>query len=153
MRSPDATIPEDFVKLALSSSLFLETNGPFYARRMGERVTIGMRVEKRHCNSMGTMHGGMLLAFTDVSFTVGANIIAKTRRFLPTLSVNCDFVGPARAGEWVQMEVQVIRVTRSYIFAQGLIETSQGAVVARASGTLLIRGEPDAKFDGERFFR
>lgn len=153
MRSPDTTIPEGFAKLALSSSLFLDTNGPFFVRRADHDVTIGMRVEKRHCNSMGTMHGGMILAFTDVSLTVGANIIAKTRRFLPTLSVTCDFIGPAKAGDWVQMPVQVLRVTRSYVFAQAVIETGERSPVARVSGTLLIRGEPDPKYDGERFFR
>jgi len=153
MQTPEATIPEGFVKLALSSSLFLDNNGPFFVRREGERVTIGMPVEGRHCNSIGTMHGGMVLAFTDVALTVGSNMIAKTSRFLPTLSVTCDFVGPAKAGDWVQIDVQVIRVTRSFVFSQGLIETGAGAPVARISGTLLVRGEPDPKYDGERFFR
>lgn len=111
-----------------------------------------MPVERRHCNSMQTMHGGMILAFTDVSLTVGSNILAKTRRFLPTLSATCDFIGPARAGDWVQIAVQVIRMTRNYVFSQGVIETGAGAPVARVSGTLLIRGEPDPTYDGERFF-
>jgi uncharacterized protein (TIGR00369 family) len=153
MRSPEARIPEGFSRLDLSSSLFLETSGPFYARRAEGEVTIGMRVERRHCNSMGTMHGGMILAFTDVSLTVGSNILAKTKRFLPTLSVTCDFIGPAKAGDWVQVPVKVLRVTRSYVFSQALIETLEGAPVARVSGTLLIRGEPDPKYDGERYFR
>ena len=153
MRSPDTAIPEGFLRLDLSKSLFLDTNGPFYVRREGEDVSLGMRIEPRHCNSMGTMHGGMVTAFADVSLTVGANIIARTRRFLTTLSMTCDYVGPARPGDWIEAPVQVIRVTRAYVFAQAVIAVRAGAPVARISGTLLVRGEPDPKYDGERFFR
>ncbi len=154
MSTPPAApaVPQGFVRIDLSTSLFLVNNGPFHVRRADGAATLGLRVDERHCNSMGTMHGGMILAFTDVGLTLCSNIIAKTRRFLPTLSVTSDFIGPARAGDWVQMTVQVLRVTRNYMFSQGLIETLEGAPVARVSGTLLVRGEPDPKYDGERFF-
>lgn len=153
MRSPDPAVPEGFRWLDLNRSLFLETNGPFYVRRAGDEVAIGMRVEKRHCNSAGTLHGGMMGAFADVTLTVGANILARTQRFLVTLSLSIDYVGSAGAGDWIQAPVQVVRVTKGYVFAQAVAALPGGAPVARFNGTLLIRGEPDPAYDGERFFR
>lgn len=153
MRSPHPAVPEGFRRLDLSKSLFLETNGPFYVRREGDEVLIGMRVEARHCNSMGTLHGGMMGAFADVTLTVGANILARTQRFLVTLSLGLDYVGAAKAGDWVQAPVEVVRVTRGYVFAQAVASTLEGTPVARINGTLLVRGDPDPQYDGERFFR
>lgn len=146
-------IPEGYRWLDLNKSLYLENNGPFYVRRAGEDVAVGMRVERRHCNAVGTVHGGMMATFADVAMTVGANIIARTSRFLVTLNLGLDYVGSAKEGDWIQAPVQVIRVTKAYVFAQAIAAKDDGTPLARISATLLLRGDPDPAFDGERFFR
>ena len=148
-----AAVPEGYRALNLSKSLYLSTNGPFYVRRVGEDVTIGMAVEHRHCNSAGAMHGGMMATFADVAMTVGANIVARSSRFLVTLNLSLDYVGAGKDGDWIEAPIHVIRTTKTYIFAQSVAAKADGTPLARVSATLLLRGDPDPAFDGERFFR
>ena len=145
-------IPEGFVKLHLESSLYLETNGPFYCRHAGDEVSLGMVIERRHCNSAGTAHGGLLMTFADILLTIGPNVQLDLCRFLPTLNATCDFLGAANEGDWIEGRIEVLRTTKNFIFAQALVRTAAGAPVMRTSGTLLIRGERVARYSANRYF-
>jgi acyl-coenzyme A thioesterase PaaI-like protein len=130
---------------------FLVANGPFHARREGERMVIGLRIEDRHCNSNGVAHGGLVLGFSDFMLTAGLNYGARMSRFLVTVSASCDFAGPAKLGDWMEGRVDVLRVTRNMVFGQGLITTQDGSLVARISGVLKYSGEPDPKYSASRY--
>jgi uncharacterized protein (TIGR00369 family) len=145
-------IPAGFVKLHLESSLYLETNGPFYCRHAGDEVALGMVIEHRHCNSAGTAHGGLLMTFADILLTIGPNVQLDLCRFLPTLNATCDFLGAANEGDWIEGRIEVLRTTKNFIFAQALVSTAAGAPVMRTSGTLLIRGERTARYSANRYF-
>jgi uncharacterized protein (TIGR00369 family) len=123
-----------------------------YAHWDGTLFELGFEVEGRHCNAAGVCHGGMLATLCDMLLAVGANIQARQSRFLPTVSLTCDFMAPARLGDWVEGRLQVHRVTGSLIFASGLLETSGAQAVVRTSGVLKIGGEPDPRFAPERYF-
>ncbi|MGP1683824.1 MAG: PaaI family thioesterase, partial [Giesbergeria sp.] len=45
---------------------FMETNGPLYLLHEGAVVKFGFRVEPRHVNPMGNLHGGMMASFCDM---------------------------------------------------------------------------------------
>jgi uncharacterized protein (TIGR00369 family) len=129
---------------------FIGANGPLYFLHEGALFKLGFRVEPRHCNPMGICHGGMLATFADMLMPVGAimTVPAVQRHFLPTVSLQIDFIGPARVGDWVEGEMQVLRTTRSLVFAQGLVRSGD-AVVLRCSGVFKIgplfeRGHPPA---------
>lgn len=139
-------VPEGFEPLRLKPSGFLQGIGPFWGRRDGDQLAIGLRVEPRHCNSAGLAHGGFLLSLVDVVLTVGTNFNADLRRFLPTVHVDCDFVRGAPAGTWLQGRADIVRVTGGHAFTQLVLTDEAGQVVARASGILLLRGEPDPAF-------
>ena len=47
------------------------------------------------------------------------------RHFLPTISLQMDFLAPARVGAWVQAQTDVLRTTRNLIFVQGLITADE----------------------------
>jgi acyl-coenzyme A thioesterase PaaI-like protein len=59
---------------------------------------------------------------------------------LPTVSLQLDFMAPARMGDWVEGEGQVLRVTRSLVFAQGLAR-SDDRILLRCSGIYKIANE------------
>src|SRR5260221_3940406 len=101
-------IPEGYAPLSLPPSEYLGRNGLFCVKREGAEITIGMRVEPRHANAMGVAHGGMVMTLADVVLTVGSNLRADLSRFLTTVNVTCDFVGPARLGTWVEGRIEVI---------------------------------------------
>jgi len=147
-----AVIPPDFVRLTFPPSAFVEMAGPLYGRRRDGDFTLGFRVEPKHCNAIGVCHGGMIATVCDMLLTVGSNIQSNQSRFLPTISMTCDFLAPAREGAWVEGRVTVLRVTRNLLFASGILDVA-GEPVARASGVMKLTPEADPKFHPDQYFR
>ena len=124
---------------------FVGINGPLYIRQSKKSepgtpfVQLGFRVESRHCNPMGNCHGGMMATFCDMLLPMSIHRLSPEvgNRFLPTVSLQIDYLGPAALGTWVQGEAQVLRVTRSMVFAQGLV-TADDVPAARTSAIFKI---------------
>jgi uncharacterized protein (TIGR00369 family) len=118
---------------------FMAHNGPLYLLHQGELVQLGFRVEPRHCNPMGMCHGGMLATFADMLLPLVAHRTALelAHRFLPTVSLQLDYMAPAALGDWVQGQAQVLKVTRAMAFVQGTV-TSNGVMAMRCSGVFKI---------------
>jgi len=121
---------------------FMASNGPLYLHHQGELVRVGFRVEERHTNPMRVCHGGMMASFCDMllPITIHRKAPAASNRFLPTISLQLDFLAPAPLGAWVEGAGQVLRVTKTMVFAQGLV-TADGTPAARVSGVFKI-GSP-----------
>ncbi len=124
---------------------FIEHNGPLWFRRDGERMRLGLRVDARHINPMGNLHGGMMATFADMLLPVAANNqatgdVALKGRFLPTVSLQIDFLAGVKIGQWIEGTAEVLRVTRTMAFVQGLVSVD-GAAVARVSGVFKIGPE------------
>jgi uncharacterized protein (TIGR00369 family) len=131
-------LPPGFAPLRIGGG-FIIANGPLYLSLQPPQVKLGLRVEERHCNLMGICHGGMMATFCDMllPMIVHRKVEALGRRFLPTVSLQLDYLAPVPRGAWVEGECDVLRVTRSLVFAQGLV-TADGVPAARCSGVLKI---------------
>jgi len=130
----NSDIPNGFRPVRIAGQ-FVVHNGPLFARIEGDhRVQLGFRVEPRHTNSMGVCHGGMLATFADMLVPCAAMYRpGLERRFLPTISLQVDYMGAAKVGDWVQGEGEILRSTRNMLFGQALV-TSNGEPVLRVSG-------------------
>ena len=128
-----ADIPAGF-RVARMGGPFIALAGPLYARLEGGRLLMGFRVQQQHSNPLGMCHGGMLATFADMLMPMAAMYqVAGERRFLPTISLQLDYLAPAPLGAWVQGEADILRTTRNLIFAQGLVK-ADGAPALRVSG-------------------
>ena len=138
-----ASLPPGFRPLTMMGD-FMALNGPLYLRHEGDVVQVGFRVEARHANPMGNCHGGMLATFCDMLLPISVHRKSPEvgQRFLPTINLQIDYLAPAPLGAWVQGEAQVLRVTRTMVFAQGLV-TADGSNAVRVSGIFKI-GPPFA---------
>ena len=129
-----SALPEGFKPLPIGGA-FVAAIGPLYLNLDGGAVRLGFRVEARHTNPLGICHGGMLASFCDMLLPV--TILRKSpdigRRLLPTVSLQLDYVAPAPLGAWVEGEAEVLRTTRSLVFAQGLVK-AEGVTAVRVSG-------------------
>ena len=141
---PGAPIPPGFHPMPMLGG-FMAQNGPLYLRHEGELVLMGFRVEPRHTNPFGNCHGGMIATFCDMLLPLSTHRkSAEVRqRFLPTINLQVDYLAPCPLGAWVQGEAQVLRVTRSMVFAQGLV-TADGVNAVRVSGIFKIGPPFDA---------
>ena len=145
--------PAGFALLDLPASPFVIANGPFHGKWDGERFVLGLRIEEKHCNVIGVCHGGMIMTMADMLLTVGSNIQAGLSRFLPTVSMTCDFLASAKSGDWVEGRVDVLRTTRNLVFSSAVLEIPGGGPVARASAILRLAGEPDGRFARSRYLK
>jgi uncharacterized protein (TIGR00369 family) len=138
--APDEA-PQGFARLAIGGN-FMAHNGPLYVRMVDGRAQLGFRVQARHTNPLNNCHGGMLASFGDMLLPVCIHRQSAEvgQRFLPTISLQIDYLAPAPLGAWVQGEADVLRVTRTMVFAQGVARID-GKPVLRVSGTVKI-GQP-----------
>jgi uncharacterized protein (TIGR00369 family) len=128
---------------------FINANGPLYFRREGGVVSLGLRVEKRHCNPMNHLHGGMMASFCDMLLPLSAYRVNEQAepRFLLTVSLQIDYVAGAPLGCWLEGSAEMLRRTRTLVFMRGLV-TADGTPCARVSGISRI-GPPFPKGSDE----
>ena len=106
-------------------------NGPMFHRVGGERVEHAFFVLRRHCNSLGIVHGGMLSTFMD---GILANAVGReTGGASVTVHLSLDFLSMARAGDWVYGDGVVTRKSKDLVFVEGRIHTGTRDVM-RATG-------------------
>jgi len=129
-------IPEGFNELP-SGLGFTDNLSPCYMHRTEEGVAVGMTVQKRHGNTMGICHGGVLMTLADIAAASALNHARGVISGAPTVNLSIDFIGAAKVGEWIQSEAHSVTIKRRFGFSSGLILGSKG-VVARYSGTFYL---------------
>jgi len=91
-----------------------------------------------HLNGGGTLHGGMAMALADIVMGRTVRDALEGGRAV-TISLNCDFIGPAKLGERVRGVATVTRKTRSIVFV-GAELAVQGRPIMTATGLWKILG-------------
>jgi acyl-coenzyme A thioesterase PaaI-like protein len=75
-------------------------NGPYFHKVEEDgRFWHGLRVQLRHCNVHGSLHGGMMSAFADGLLATA--ISRGTGRRGVTVRMVCDLIGAVDAGAWL----------------------------------------------------
>ncbi len=121
--------PPGFVRLEIVSG-FAADFGPIYAKREGERVWFGFRVENKHLNPRAVAHGGALATFADMQLATLMRSGLLTPKQSPTISLSIDFLAPAPAGEWIEGEIVLVKRTGRLAFTETIL-TAKGSPVAR----------------------
>ena len=89
------TPPDGFVRSS-ERGAFSNHNGPYFHNPDGVQAFFAL---KRHCNSIGLIHGGACSAFLD---GVLAGAAARGGAGTPiTVHLSIDFLDMGRAGDWV----------------------------------------------------
>ena len=127
-------VPEGYVP-STSRGPYTSHNGPFYHKVTEDGFTHGVRIKKRHCNSRGITHGGMLMAFADG--LLGTAVWRETQTIALTVRMNSDFLSSARPGEWLEGTARVIRATKSVAFCEAELFVGERPVL-KASGVFKL---------------
>jgi uncharacterized protein (TIGR00369 family) len=104
--------------------------GPWWVRGAAGSREIGLLVERRHGNEhMGSLHGGALMTFADISMGyAAADALGGTRCVTAQLQVH--FVAPAKVGEFVQCRPEVVRRGAQLVFMRGLAVVGERTVAS-----------------------
>jgi uncharacterized protein (TIGR00369 family) len=131
-------VPDGFTPLPPASP-FNGLVGPLYEKPGERRVSLGLRVEDKHCNSRGFCHGGVLATLADLALGYGLMAQTGARSGFVTAHLDIDYAGTAEVGDWIHSEVEVQRVGSRLAFATGYLCVGEGRIV-RMSGIFAAPG-------------
>jgi acyl-coenzyme A thioesterase 13 len=141
---PLPAIPEGFRQVPPQSG-FLEVNGPLYYRIDEDaQLTLGLLIERRHCNAAQNCHGAMVAGFADFAMGLTSMLASDPRKLVFTVSLTCDFLATVPVGSWMEGRATQLRRTKTMAFAQAIM-TASDQIVARASGIFRV---PEADTPG-----
>ncbi len=119
-------IPEGYKTLA-GISPAEDYMGPFYYRKTDGGLRMGFRARRDNCNGIGSVHGGVLMAFADYAVTMLA--LSGVKENCTTISFSSDFISAARDGDWVEASGEVVRRTGSMTFVSGRLAVGDNVVL------------------------
>lgn len=110
-----------------------------------DKATLGrsvwqMAADERFENPAGVMQGGFLAALCDSSMGAAAVTFARGRKVsVANAEMKVSFFGAVRSGSMLRCEAVVVSGGKQTAFVEASVTTDEGALVARASSTYLLR--------------
>lgn len=139
--SDPSRIPEGFHPVQRPQpNPFNELVGPFYSKRQGKDISLGLRIEERHTNSRGICHGGLLATMADLALGYACLAIGGQKSFV-TVNLSLDFAGSAKAGDWVESQAEVQKTGSRIAFANCYL-VANGVRIVRASAIFALSASP-----------
>ncbi len=130
--------PEGFVETRLIDPFELHI-GPIYEKGAKGSKCFALRVDERHVNKRGVVHGGMYMTFADAALGQAA-WDATDRAPSVTLNMQSQFLKGAVLGDLIEVEPIVTRKTRALLFIRGDF-TVKGEVVYSVQSLWKLLGE------------
>lgn len=110
-----------------------ETNtGPFFWRKRNDQLRFAFVAERKHCNSGGIVHGGLLMTFADLMMCATATEGTADRGVF-TVSFTADFMASGNEGELIKARAEVTRRTSQLVFIRGEIYTDERIILTCSS--------------------
>ena len=132
--------PAEGFKPLFRSSPVIDLIGPVYSKGEGVDLVLGLRVEAKHCNMRGTLHGGILATLADVALGYTIAFSTNPPTGLITTSLSLDFAGTAKIGDWLESKVDVQKKGGRLAFANCYISNGEQRIV-RASAVFVVAGD------------
>lgn len=109
--------------------------------RHGHCVVRG-RIETMHLNINQVVHGGVYCTLLDTAMGAAVVTTLNEQEVTATTSIYVDFLRPARLGQVLSAEGEVIRRGRNIAFADGHITDEEGKIMGTGRGTWYIWSVP-----------
>jgi acyl-coenzyme A thioesterase 13 len=133
-------IPEGFAALERRSP-FVEPMGPFFRKVDGRTLILGVRIEPRHTNARGLVHGGLIATMADLALGYSLALAESPPENAVTASLTTDLFGGAEIGAWLEVRAVAKRVGGSLAFCAGEVLTD-GVPIAQATGVYKVSRRP-----------
>jgi acyl-coenzyme A thioesterase 13 len=132
-------IPAGFGPLFRSSPV-IDLIGPVYSKGEGAELALGLRVEQKHCNMRGALHGGIVATLADIALGYAIAFSTRPPTGLVTANLTLDFAGTAKIGDWLEARVDVQKKGSRLAFANCYLSVGEARIV-RASAVFVVAGE------------
>ena len=95
-------------------------------------------MEREFTNSLGTVHGGVIMSLLDVAVCTAARTLHPESIGVITIDMSVSFIGGG-TGKRLNADARVLRDGRSMSFVEGEAKNEDGSLVAKAIATVRVR--------------
>jgi uncharacterized protein (TIGR00369 family) len=98
---------------------------------------LSLPVEPQLTNSLGSVHGGVIMSLLDVALCTAARTLHPESQGVITINLSTSFIG-AGSGERLLAEARVMKDGRSMSFVEAEARNADGSLVAKAVATVRV---------------
>jgi uncharacterized protein (TIGR00369 family) len=99
---------------------------------------LSLPIEPYLTNSIGTVHGGVIMSLLDVALCTAARTLHPDSLGVITIDMSTSFIGGG-SGVRLLAEARVLKNGRNMIFVEGEAKNEDGSLVAKAIATVRVR--------------
>jgi len=99
---------------------------------------LSLPIASHMVNSFGSVHGGVIMSLLDVALCTAARTLHPDSAGMMTIDMSTSFTA-AGSGAGLIAEARVLKNGRSTVFVEGEARNQDGALVAKAIGTVRPR--------------
>jgi len=99
---------------------------------------LSLPVEPHLTNSLGTVHGGVIVSLLDVALCTAARTLHPDSLGVVTIDLSTSFIGGGSGAKLIA-EARVLKDARSMSFAEAEAKNEDGSLVAKAIATVRVR--------------
>lgn len=99
---------------------------------------LSLPVEPHFTNSLGTVHGGVIMSLLDVALCTAARTLHPESMGVVTIDLSASFIDGGR-GARLLADARVLKDTKSMTFVEGEAKNEDGSIVAKAIATVRVR--------------
>ena len=99
---------------------------------------LSLPIEPHLTNSIGTVHGGVIMSLLDVALCTAARTLHPDSLGVITIDMSTSFIGGG-SGARLLAEARVLKNGRNMIFVEGEAKNEDGSLVAKAIATVRVR--------------
>ena len=105
------------------------------------KTTIELTVRKDMTNPLGTLHGGMTACILDEFIGMTVYLLDKEHHYT-TGSLNVNYLRPARVGDTIFAEVEVVRNGKTIVFVSANLLNDKKELIAHATSNMVNTNLP-----------
>jgi uncharacterized protein (TIGR00369 family) len=110
-----------------------------HTETLGEGTArLSLPVEPHLKNSLGTVHGGVIMSLLDVALCTAARTLHPESVGVITIDLSTSFIGGGK-GSRLFADSRVLRDGKSLIFVEAEAKNEDGSLVAKAIATVRVR--------------
>jgi uncharacterized protein (TIGR00369 family) len=98
---------------------------------------LSLPVDAHLTNSLGTVHGGVIMSLLDVALCTAARTLHPESVGVITINMSTSFIG-AGGGKRLLADARVLKDGRSMSFVEAEAKNEDGALVAKAIATVRV---------------
>jgi len=99
---------------------------------------LSLPIETHLTNSLGTVHGGVIMSLLDVALCTAARTLHPDSMGVVTIDLATTFIDGGR-GDRLFADARVLKDTKSMTFVEAEAKNEDGGIVAKALATVRVR--------------